>query len=101
MLSNPSALAPRSVKFPVEPNNQKPPSLNPKPASIEKYEMYTLPVPSKSVKKGWATPQPSVNEKDRILKKLEMATLDLRAIPRTSVMTKDGKRRKLPQMIQN
>ena len=29
---------PRSIKLPVEPNNQKPPSLTPKPASIEKYE---------------------------------------------------------------
>ena len=38
MLSIPASLPPRSVKFPVEPNSQKPPSSKPRPASIPKYE---------------------------------------------------------------
>ena len=68
--------------------------------SIEKYEMWTLPIPSKTVKKGWATPQEiDESEKDRILKKLEMKKFDLKPVPRESVMTKDGKRRKLPKMV--
>ena len=79
-------------------NSQSAPNLR-MDASIEKYEMWTLPMPSKTVKKGWATPQPNSIEKERILKKLEMKTLDLQPVPRESVMTKDGKRRKLPKMV--